>query len=543
MVNKRNKWCLSIGCIGRDACYTLVSLFLLTYIQYTGLVDTKQFLVLTIIIVLCRVWDAVNDPMMGTIITNTNSRFGKFRPWVLIGAVTNSIILVLLFNLRSSNGWVNVGILGGLYLLWGMTFTMNDISYWDLLPALTNDKKERDTITTLVCVFASVGAFAAGGVVPMVTAGNMVMAYRWISIICAAAFLLCQLLVFFCVHDNPDDAFIERRHPEQVKKEEKAEKINLKGMVKILVGNKQLLVMAVVILLYSLGSAILNAFGQNFFYFAWGYSSGGTYMFYFTVIYAIGTLISQAVYPFFANKFKRAQLMNFSIISLVLGYTTFFLVANFMHGTLVGFIILAALGVLIFVGQGIFYCTMLVMLTNTIEYGELLTGRNDSAIVFTIRPFMVKLASAIQYGVVALTLVICQLTKVTDAAGNIEIVIGVLKEGRIEPTRAAIANYLTANFGYDQFGQSLSIVTHISEETLNGCIAGLQEYENTLFANYNAASMWGLTAVMCIVPIICFVVAWYYQKKKYIITEEKYEEILAELAKKKASQPVEDSAK
>ena len=90
-VNARNKWSLSVGCVGRDLCYTLVSLFLLTYLQFTGLFDTTQFLVLSVIIVLCRVWDAINDPMMGTIITNTKSRFGKYRPWVIIGALLNSI--------------------------------------------------------------------------------------------------------------------------------------------------------------------------------------------------------------------------------------------------------------------------------------------------------------------------------------------------------------------------------------------------------------------------------------------------------------------
>ena len=69
MLNKRNKWCLSLGCIGRDMSYTLVSLFLLTYLQYTGLFNTQQFIVLSVIIVICRVWDAINDPMMGTIIS------------------------------------------------------------------------------------------------------------------------------------------------------------------------------------------------------------------------------------------------------------------------------------------------------------------------------------------------------------------------------------------------------------------------------------------------------------------------------------------
>lgn len=185
MLNKRNKWCLSLGCIGRDMSYTLVSLFLLTYLQYTGLFNTQQFIVLSVIIVICRIWDAVNDPMMGTIITNTRTRFGKYRPWVIIGALANSIVLVAMFLVRTDNGWLNVAIIGVLYLLWGMTFTMNDISYWDLLPALTSDKKERDNLTSLVAVFASVGAFAAGGIVPMVTPGNMIVAYRIVAIVCA----------------------------------------------------------------------------------------------------------------------------------------------------------------------------------------------------------------------------------------------------------------------------------------------------------------------------------------------------------------------
>ena len=230
-VNARNKWSLSVGCVGRDLCYTLVSLFLLTYLQFTGLFDTTQFLVLSVIIVLCRVWDAVNDPMMGTIITNTKSRFGKYRPWVIIGALLNSIFLVLMFTVRRSNGCANVAFIGLAYLFWGMTFTMNDISYWDLLPALTSDKKERDNLTTMVAVFASMGAFASGGLIPILTPGNMVVAYRVISIIWAIVFVSCQLLVFFGLHDNKHAAFLEQK--EDVMSQVDDEKVTLKGMIKI----------------------------------------------------------------------------------------------------------------------------------------------------------------------------------------------------------------------------------------------------------------------------------------------------------------------
>ena len=184
MKNKRSKWCYASGCTGRDLCYTLVALFFISYIQFTHLVNATQFAVLTAIIVLCRVWDAVNDPMMGTIISNTKTKFGKYRPWVLIGALVNAVVLILMFTVRvdvgtdpnMTLGWWNVAILGILYLLWGMTFTMNDVAYWSLLPVLAEDKKDRDNLTTMVAVFASIGAFIAGGVIPLFTPGNMVKA-------------------------------------------------------------------------------------------------------------------------------------------------------------------------------------------------------------------------------------------------------------------------------------------------------------------------------------------------------------------------------
>lgn len=531
MVNKRNKWSLSLGCIGRDMCYTLVSLFLLTYLQFTGLVDTKQFVVLTVIIVLCRIWDAINDPMMGTIITNTKTKFGKYRPWVLIGALTNALVMVLMFTVRFNNGWVNVAFIGVMYLLWGMTFTMNDISYWDLLPALTSDKKERDSLTTSVAVFASLGAFISGGVVPILTPGRMVMAYRIISIVCALVFVGCQLLVFFGVHDNKDDSFIERKHEEE---EDKQEKVTLKGMVKILISNNQLMVMAIVILLYSLGSAILNAFGQNFFYFKYGYitndgtMSGGTMMTIFTVIYGVGTLISQAIYPALANKWKRKQLINFSIISLIIGYVIFFAM-SIIPGLpkVVSFIILCIIGLFIFAGQGVFYLTMLVMLTNTIEYGEWKTGKNNAAITFTIRPFMVKLAGAIQYGIVALTLVICGLNVITNKVGDVETVLGMLQEGKLASISECIT-YLETNMGH-----SASTIYGFIDPVAGLSVDTLKAYSESLFQQATTGSVIGLTAVMCIVPICLFIIAWIVARKKYIIDEDKYNEIMMDLEKRK----------
>lgn len=546
MLNKRNKWSLSLGCIGRDMSYTLVSLFLLTYLQYTGLFNQTQFLVLSIIIVVCRVWDAINDPMMGTIITNTKSRFGKYRPWVLIGALTNTAILISMFCVRFENGWINVAVIGVLYLLWGMTFTMNDISYWDLLPALTSKKKERDDLTSLVAIFASVGAFSAGAIIPMVTTGQMVMAYRIVAIVCGLVFLACQFLVFFGVHDNKEDAFMIKDY----KKEEKLNKedvVSLKGMFKILFNNKQLLVMAVVVLLYTTASSMLTAFGQNYFYFKFGYMKdengfgGGILVTVFTVVFGLGTLIAQAIYPFLAKKFKRDKIVLVSLLTSILGYVIFFVLTTFLEG-IVLFVLLCIFSLIIFAGQGVFYLAMLVMLTNTIEYDELNTGKNHAAITFTVRPFMVKLSSAIQYGVVSITLIMCGIFAITNKVGDVEALIGMINAGTIKGDSPEIINEIILYLQESDNGHIIQDVSKILFDSniipppnVDPIVYKLQLYANTLFVA-PSGSLIGLAAMMSVVPILCLAGCLILIRKKYIITEEKYEEICKELEARKKQQ-------
>ena len=489
MNQKRSKWSYAIGCTGRDMCYTLVSMYLLIYIQYSGLLNEAQFLVLTGIIVLCRVWDAVNDPMMGTIISNTKTRLGKYRPWVLIGCLSNAIFLILLFTLRFDNGWVNVMVLGVTYLLWGMTYTMNDVSYWSLLPALSEDKEDRDKLTSMVAVFASVGAFAAGGLVPTFTTGNAIEGYKVFGITFAVIFVICQLLVFFFTHDNKYDKFMISK--EELEAEPKEKAITIKDMVKILIRNKQLLVMAVVVLLYTTASGFLIAFGQNFFYFKFGFD--GNLVFIFTVIYAAGTLVSQAIFPMLTKKFNRNQILKASILITVIGYLLFFLIANLPISSSICFILLCVFGILVFGGQGVFYMVMLIMLTNTIEYDEWQSGERNEAVTFSVRPFMVKLSGAIQAGIVSVALVACGLYAITQQIGDLEV------------------------------DKNLGNITQTD----------LTTQANNLLSTANDLQIFGLSAAMTIIPIILFVATYFIIKKQYIIDEALYDTMTKEIEERK----------
>lgn len=234
-LDKRTKWCYCIGATGRDAAYALVSMYLLTYVQYTMKLTVAQFGVISAAIVICLIWDAINDALMGIIIENTHFKSGKFKPWILAGAVLNALVIIALFTLRPQ-GWGFVAFFSIGYLLWGMTYTMNDIAYWGMLPSLSSDPKERDTLVTLMSVFICIGQFTIAGIVPTVIAGNAIQAYRVTALIVALAFIAFQTLVVVGVREAP--------------RRDDAEKVTLGKMFSIFMRNDQLVPIGFVIFFF-----------------------------------------------------------------------------------------------------------------------------------------------------------------------------------------------------------------------------------------------------------------------------------------------------
>ena len=128
MVSRRTRYSFGFGCIGRDAAYTLVNNFIMTYLTLAVGLSDWQLAGVGIVMVIARIWDAINDPMMGTIIDNTHTRWGKFKPYIITGAVLNSIFIVLLFLRFCAEQGAFVVVFALTYILWGMTYTMNEPS-------------------------------------------------------------------------------------------------------------------------------------------------------------------------------------------------------------------------------------------------------------------------------------------------------------------------------------------------------------------------------------------------------------------------------
>ena len=125
---KRNLWMFPLGTVGRDMIYSLFTNFLLTYVMFTRSLTAAQLSAITAIMVAARVFDALNDPVMGNIIERTRSRFGKFKPWLVAGILSTSVVVYAAFN-TNLQGWSFIVFFGAIYFLYSLAYTMHDISY------------------------------------------------------------------------------------------------------------------------------------------------------------------------------------------------------------------------------------------------------------------------------------------------------------------------------------------------------------------------------------------------------------------------------
>jgi len=126
--------------------------------------------------------------------------------------------------------------------------------------------------------------------------------------------------------------------------------------------------------------------GMNSFYFEFGYSVGGSLVFWFTIMYGLGTLISEASFAWLSSKFTRNQIITAATIITVIGYMLFMSV---------GYI-------------------LIVMLNNTIEYDEVRFHERHDSIISAVRSFATKLASAVDQAVVALILIISNIYAISQ---------------------------------------------------------------------------------------------------------------------------------
>ena len=425
-VPRLTKFLFPFSGIFRDACYALVGSFLLQYALNSGVLSSNptdfqaQYWVITVAMMVALIWDGINDPIMGFIVEKVHFKLGKFKPWILIGAIGNALAVVAMFLIRpnnadgTANGWAFVGVMIAFYFLWDLFFTMNDIGYWSMLPSLTNDEKERATLTSRMTICASIGGFlmtAACMLLPTMFAGiSSATMYMILAIATAVLFLLSQVLVFFLCQERARDE----------KQEEASENSSLLDLFKVVGKNPQVRVAVIALFLYYLASGVLTGgIGLNYFYLSLGYGSGrgGLISAIISVMYVVGMVASQALYPVLAKKMTKKKILFISFIIQLLGFAGFFFCCIPLFGdhpmaynapsgsdfstmdfgwAFGGTMSLYYIFPLVFFfGMGMMYMVIMVMLQDAIDYNEYEYGERKESIISAWRPLDVKLSSAL----------------------------------------------------------------------------------------------------------------------------------------------------
>ncbi len=399
-MKNKNKLTFGLGTVGRDMVYTMISMYLMFYLTDVLRLSDDVLWWVTGIILAARVFDALNDPFMGVVVDNTHSRFGKFKPWICVGAVLVSIITVLLFTDFGLEGPAFIVVFGVLYVAWGISYTMNDISYWSMLPTLSQDLREREAIGAVARICASVGLFAVVSLIVPVTEalgamfGGLQQGYFVLSIILVCIMLAFQSITVFGVKE-PKLATT------------KGQSTSVREMVRIIFKNDQLLVTAVAMALFMIGYSTTTSFGL--YYFKYVYGDEGMYSI-FAVILGVSQIFALSIFPALGKRFPRKTLYTVATAMVVAGYVIFFLApTNTM-------LFIGIAGVILFVGQAFIQVMTLMFLTDSVEYGEWKFGKRNDSVTFSLQPFINKMGGAIASGVVGAIVILSGMSEAQTAA-------------------------------------------------------------------------------------------------------------------------------
>lgn len=395
-MTKSNRFTFGVGTIGRDMSYTLISMYLMFYLTDVLDLNARMILILTAIIVSIRVFDAFNDPFMGVIIDNTRSRYGKFKPWLFIGMLGSAVTSVAMFSDFGLSDISFIIVFTGSYLLWELFYTMNDIAYWSMLPALTQNQKEREEIGSWARVFANLGVFiVVGGLIPITNFFKQnwdfseAQAFTAFAIISALLMVVGQVITLKFTRVEVHYATVEQTR--------------VRDMFKIIGKNDQLLWAAIAMSLFMTGYMITTNFGLHFFKYA--YKDENMYG-VFGIVLGVSQMVALLVFRVFSNRYTRKQLFTAAIMLVLLGYIVFFFAP--MQILWIGLA-----GIIMFFGQGMLQLIILVLLADTIEYGQYKLGKRNESVSFAIQPFVNKLSGALASLVIGLTLVLIGITEAT----------------------------------------------------------------------------------------------------------------------------------
>ena len=154
-VQKKELTAFCVAGLGQGMIYALMSSYISDY--YLNVLQLTPMFVL-LLMLLARVWDAINDPLMGMIVDRSKFKSGKMLPFIRFALIPVAIVTILMYlspNLDKTKLMIYSAIV---YVAWGMLYTVGDVSFWGLPNVMTPDSEERSSVISVSKIFNSIGS-------------------------------------------------------------------------------------------------------------------------------------------------------------------------------------------------------------------------------------------------------------------------------------------------------------------------------------------------------------------------------------------------
>lgn len=402
------------GTFGHDVFYAMIGTYFMIFVTSNlfnsdnPTNDAYMIGIVTTIILVLRIAELFVDPFIGNIIDKTKTRWGRFKPWVLGGAVIAAVTLAMLFTdfggLTVSNPTLYLVIFAIVYFIMDIFYSAKDVAIWSMIPALSFDSHEREVTATIARIGSVFGAQMITVIVMPVVLyfsvnqnGGAGDPTGWFAFACIGGGIatLGAIILGLGTHEQ-ENALRENK-----------EETSAKDVMKVLTRNDQLLWMAIAYLVYGIGINIVNNFNLYYFIYVIGDATK------FSILGVINTvigLLAVAAFPILTTKFSRRKLF-FSSIAVM----TAALVLYAMSGTNVTLALVAA--GLFTLPQALIFLVVLMTITDSVEYGQLKLGHRDEAVCLCVRPLVDKFAGAVSSGIIGLAAIWVGMTGGASASG------------------------------------------------------------------------------------------------------------------------------
>ena len=401
------------GTFGHDVFYMMLATYFMIFVTsnlfHSDNHEHDAYMIgfVTTIILVLRIAELFIDPFIGNTIDKTKTRWGKFKPWVLVGAFVAAISLAILFTdmggLTVSNPMLYLVLFALIYLIMDVFYSAKDVAIWSMIPALSFDSHEREITATYARIGSVFGAQMITAIVMPVVLyfslnenGGAGDGTGWFAFAVIGGGIATLGAVILGLGTKEETSALRENKTET----------SFKDVFSILLKNDQLLWVAIAYLIYGLGVNIINNF--NLYYFIYVLGDAKQFSFLGVINVIIG-LLAVALFPTLTMKFSRRRLFFGSVSVMLIG-----IILYALAGTSVIMTLFAA--GLFALPQPLIFLVVLMTITDTVEYGQLKIGHRDEALVLCVRPLVDKLAGAVTGGLIGITAIWVGMTSGATAA-------------------------------------------------------------------------------------------------------------------------------